>query len=178
MTKDEALRMAIEALIHHTEQTRPIEDTNKAIQACKEALGVRQMTKNEALRMAIDAMEESKDILEYEGMIPDGYEEAIQACKEALAETQEPVIIKQENGMVLKLGYDELPNGTAFYTTPPSREWQGLKTIDIANLLNDFNIPLHDFDIHLPDCNIPFEWDKKFLAFARATEAKLREKNG
>ena len=38
MTKDEALRMAIEALIHHTEQTRPIEDTNKAIQACKEAL--------------------------------------------------------------------------------------------------------------------------------------------
>jgi hypothetical protein len=59
-----------------------------------------------------------------------------------------------------------------------SKEWVGLKTIDIANLLNDFNIPLHDFDIHLPDCNIPFEWDKKFLAFARATEAKLREING
>lgn len=38
MTKDEALRMAIEALIYHTEQTRPIEDTDKAIQACKEAL--------------------------------------------------------------------------------------------------------------------------------------------
>lgn len=39
MTKQtEALRMAIEALVHHTEQTRPIEDTNKAIQTCKEAL--------------------------------------------------------------------------------------------------------------------------------------------
>ena len=38
MTKDKALRMAIEALIYHTEQTRPIEDTDKALQACKEAL--------------------------------------------------------------------------------------------------------------------------------------------
>jgi hypothetical protein len=39
MTKQtEALRMAIEALIYHTEQTRPIEDTDKALQACKEAL--------------------------------------------------------------------------------------------------------------------------------------------
>ena len=135
------------------------------------------MTKQtEALRMAIEVM----DLYDYTGSAEESalYNKAIQACKEALAETQEPMIIKQENGMVLKLGYDELPNGTAFYTTPPSREWQGLKTIDIANLLNDFNIPLHDFDIHLPDCNIPFEWDKKFLAFARATEAKLREING
>ena len=134
------------------------------------------MTKDTALRMAIEVM----DLYDYTGSAEESalYNKAIQACKEALAETQEPMIIKQENGMVLKLGYDELPNGTAFYTTPPSREWQGLKTIDIANLLNDFNIPLHDFDIHLPDCNIPFEWDKKFLAFARATEAKLREING
>lgn len=36
--KDEALKMAIGAMTYHIEQTRPIEDTNKAIQACKEAL--------------------------------------------------------------------------------------------------------------------------------------------
>ena len=37
-TKDEALRMAIEAMIFHTEQTRPLKVTAVAIQACKEAL--------------------------------------------------------------------------------------------------------------------------------------------
>ena len=43
MTKQtRALQMAIEALIYHTEQTRPIENTNKAIQACKEALAETQ----------------------------------------------------------------------------------------------------------------------------------------
>ena len=42
MTKDEALRMSIEALIHHTQQTRPLEYTNLAIQACKEALAETQ----------------------------------------------------------------------------------------------------------------------------------------
>lgn len=39
MTKQtEALSIAIEALLHHTQQTRPIEYTNLAIQACKDAL--------------------------------------------------------------------------------------------------------------------------------------------
>jgi hypothetical protein len=38
MTKDEALKMAIEAMIFHTEQTRPLKVTAVAIQACKDAL--------------------------------------------------------------------------------------------------------------------------------------------
>ena len=38
MTKDEALRMAIEAMIYHIEQTRSITRTYSAINACKEAL--------------------------------------------------------------------------------------------------------------------------------------------
>lgn len=42
MTKDEALRTALEALIHHTQQTRPLEYTNLAIQACKDALAETQ----------------------------------------------------------------------------------------------------------------------------------------
>ena len=85
--------------------------------------------------------------------------EAIQACKEALEQpTQEPMIVKQDNGMVLKLGYEDLPNGTAFYTTPPSREWQSLSDDDISYTWAGF----------APDA----------IDFARAIEAKLKEKNG
>ena len=58
-----------------------------------------------------------------------------------------------------------------------NKEWKGLEIIDIAKLLNEFNIPLHDFDIHLPNFDIPFEWDRKFIEFARAVEAKLKDKN-
>jgi hypothetical protein len=38
MTKDEALRLALEALKYHTAQTRPIHETNEAITAIKAAL--------------------------------------------------------------------------------------------------------------------------------------------
>lgn len=42
MTKDEALRMALEALEYHTAQTRPIAATEAAITAIKEALAQEQ----------------------------------------------------------------------------------------------------------------------------------------
>ena len=42
----------------------------------------------EALKMAIEALESAYGVLECEGMIPIGYESAIQACKEALAESE------------------------------------------------------------------------------------------
>ena len=38
MTKDEALKMALEALEYHTAQTRPIIETMATINAIKEAL--------------------------------------------------------------------------------------------------------------------------------------------
>ena len=38
MTKDEALRLALESLEYHTAQTRPIHQTSEAITAIKEAL--------------------------------------------------------------------------------------------------------------------------------------------
>ena len=113
------------------------------------------MTKDTALRMAIEVM----DLYDYTGSAEESalYNKAIQACKEALAETQEPMIIKQENGMVLKLGYDELPNGTAFYTTPPSREWQSLSKKEVDEIVS-------------------YPWGKT-EDWVRAIEAKLREKN-
>jgi len=115
-----------------------------------------KMTKDEALRMAIESMELHGN--QYPHMVKGYILDAIQACKEALAETQEPMIIKQENGIVLKLGYDELPNGAAFYTTPPSRQWVGLSNDDLYKILND-NIGSSSY------------------AIAHAISEALREKN-
>ena len=73
--------------------------------------------------------------------------------------TQEPMIIKQDNGMVLKLGYDDLPNGTPFYTHP--KQWQGLsqeEIWDIANFLGKNK-----------------EWDYPIM-FAKTIEQALKEK--
>ena len=130
-------------------------------------------TKDEALKMAIEDLEVvwGKD------------RESVIACREALEQptnmvtipldkledmqrrlkeqpTQEPMIIKQDNGMVLKLGYDDLPNGTPFYTHP--KEWQGLsedEIWDIANFLGKNK-----------------EWDYPVM-FAKTIEKALKEKN-
>ena len=40
---------------------------------------------------------------------------------------QEPVVTKDSGGrMTLHLGWDDLPDGTKLYTTPPQRTWLGL----------------------------------------------------
>ena len=74
--------------------------------------------------------------------------------------TQEPMIIKQDNGMVLKLGYDDLPNGTPFYTHP--KEWQGLSDDEIEEALSGTDPNF----IH-GSCTQGILW----------AEAKLKEKN-
>ena len=116
-------------------------------------------TKDEALKMAIEFMGTLTIDVGIKTWNEKRIKEAIQACKEALEQpTQEPMIVKQDNGMVLKLGYEDLPNGTAFYTTPPSHEWQSLSDDDISYTWAGF----------APDA----------IDFARAIEAKLKEKNG
>ena len=121
------------------------------------------MTKDEALRMAIEWLDNQQ--LGYSG------HSVRKACQDALAQptaeqsslVQEPMIIKQENGMVLKLGYDELPNGTAFYTKPTSREWQSLSDEEIGRLAVFDG--LHHVEIPL------------LAKFIIAIEKALREKN-
>ena len=131
------------------------------------------MTKDEALKMAIEDLEVvwGKD------------RESVIACREALEQptnmvtipldkledmqrrlkeqpTQEPMIIKQDNGMVLKLGYDDLPNGTPFYTHP--KEWQGLSDDEIWNIANFLGKNK--------------EWDYPVM-FAKTIEKALKDKN-
>ena len=111
------------------------------------------MTKDEALHKALKVLNCLNNERVYETTWVKG---AINACEEALEQpTQEPMIIKQDNGMVLKLGYDDLPNGTPFYTHP--KEWQGLSDDELEELSS--------------------EEELMFWGFARAIEAKLKEKN-
>ena len=133
MTKDEALRMAIEA--------RTWDELGKAIQACKEALA------------------DYKD--------GDCCTEGCIKCdaRKVLAETQEPVAWmndKSPNGIFArhKEGADNFGCDIPLYTTPPSREWQSLSYEEILRLEG-------------LDC-VDEEYIKRF---ARAVEAKLKEKN-
>ena len=93
----------------------------------------------------------------YEDGFAHGYDAYLADYKEQ--PTQEPMIIKQDNGMVLKLGYDDLPNGTPFYTHP--KEWQGLSDDDINGAVKFLNVR-----IEYP------------IMFARLIEMHLKEKNG
>ena len=120
------------------------------------------MTYHEALHKALKVLNCLNNDRVYETAWVKG---AINACEEALEQpTQEPMIIKQDNGMVLKLGYDDLPNGTPFYTHP--KEWISLSDDEIIEKY----IPIWGVMINARDRDETIE-------FARAIEAKLKEKN-
>ena len=66
----------------------------------------------------------------------------------------EPVATENNDGVTLHLGWDDLPVGTKLYATPPQRTWVGLTDED--------EIPWDGVDAK---------------SFAKAIEAKLKEKN-
>jgi hypothetical protein len=118
------------------------------------------MTKDEALRLALEA-------LEYRGT--DSWRKrqpAITAIKAALEAKDEPVATKNNDGVTLHLGWDDLPVGTKLYTTPPQRTWVGLTDEEIRKWWASEN-GLEDCDM----CKID-----DFILVARAIEAKLKER--
>ena len=132
------------------------------------------MTKDTALRMAIEVFDM------YGNKMNSAFaDEAYQACKDALEQpTAEQSSLVQEpsawlyyhNRMVepLVLEFEEPDTTKQFesdvtwkkplYTTPPSREWVGLSGEEIKD--------------------IEYEYAYASIGFARAIEAKVREKNG
>jgi len=114
------------------------------------------MNEDEALVM--DLALEALEYIENNYMsLPKSGSEAITAIKQARsAPVQEPVAIVDEDGVIVVCNYKYKP-GDKLYTTPPTaqRQWVGLTDEEIAKL----------------DC-----YDH--LKFARAIEAKLKEKNG
>jgi hypothetical protein len=105
--------------------------------------------KDEALRLALDALEYLATQIkpDYE------HNKAITAIKAALEAKDEPVATKNNDGVTLHLGWDDLPVGTKLYAAPPQRTWIGLTDIDYAGL------PLEQ------------------VGLVRWAEAKLKEKN-
>ena len=112
----------------------------------------------EALRMALEALER------FEGN-KKLWPEAITAIKKALAQTQEP---DYWLGFGLQ-AHTEKPfeNATPLYTTPPQRTWVGLTDEEVRDLWS---------------WSATSEAEKtantQQHAFARAIEAKLKQKNG
>ena len=77
---------------------------------------------------------------------------------------QEPSITKEARGtLILHLGWDDLPNGTKFYTTPQPRPWVGLTDEKVK-------------EIWLKGKDHGDDW-LDVLALARSFEAALKEKN-
>ena len=147
MTKDEALHKALKVLnCLNNDRVYETAWVKGAINACEEALEqpkntqpldevIEEFMKDPAMKQAMD---KARETAEQSSLV------------------QEPMIIKQDNGMVLKLGYDDLPNGTPFYTHP--KEWQGLSDEEILDIKVKAGLG-------------------NWYDFSHAIEAKLKEKN-
>ena len=124
------------------------------------------MTQDEALKLALEALE---------GFYEYGYDrrecfEHITAIKEALAQPeQEPVARVIDNGtpegatewIPFTNRVEPLKTGDLLYTTPPQRPWVGLTNNELQPIADEYRIL---FGSWVED-------------FARAIEAKLKEKN-
>jgi len=87
------------------------------------------MTQTEALKLALEALRvtwyhvgtfaPTDEAIEL-------YEKAITSIEAALEAKDEPVATKNNDGVTLHLGWDDLPVGTKLYATPPQRTWVGL----------------------------------------------------
>jgi hypothetical protein len=121
------------------------------------------MTKDEALRFALEALIEIRDANIRGLTLTQDYYETITAIKAALEAKDEPVAWMNQNGVVRKVGYEWGPNNTltALYATPPQRTWVGLTDEEIVLIVAECAASHQHTDIH----------------FAKAIEAKLKEKN-
>ena len=124
------------------------------------------MTKDEALRIALEALENAPIEYDFHGNPMDvefgkQLDAAITALRQAL-EQPEPMCWVTPDGvgwrMRIEPPVNDVPLGwTPLYDAPPKREWQGLT----------------DEERYLNDCR-----SEEDIEYARAIEAKLREKNG
>ena len=122
-----------------------------------------------AMQMALEALEQIHPG-NLTPMAEEAWNKAITALRQALETEQEPVawITNGGNGELWwhrSSKFDEEgnligpnPDDIPLYTSPPKREWVGLTDAEI-----------HDMN--------GYEEDRRMYRFARAIEAKLREKN-
>ncbi len=121
----------------------------------------------EAMQMALEALE--SDPISHAGLV--SRKQAITALRQALEEKQEPVawMFVNEDGECEQIEYGPVfddPGVTPLYTSPPKRQWVGLTDEEIQ----DLGYLSEKFDASNS------EWFDRW-GFARAIEAKLKEKN-
>jgi len=180
MTKDEALRLALEALedLGNHDRVCPQWPTyaepenypkcncgyDQAITTIKESLAqlqpclyVKDIGGNFHLLKEKGHTENCMPLAD-DGWnhLPPSHSELVEKSL-SLEAKDEPVATKNNDGVTLHLGWDDLPVGTKLYAVPPQRTWIGLTDEDIA---------LIDWEslITRKDC-------------VKAIEAKLKEKN-
>ena len=133
-----------------------------------------KMSKDDALKMAIEFMETLTIDVGIKIWNEKHRKEAIKACKEALEQptTQEPVAsrFKLSDGNY-SLHNDQYDFGEPLYTHPP-KQWQWLSDYEITSLEYD-HVSYETFD----EGEYGTEINIYTKEFARAIEAKLKEKN-
>jgi hypothetical protein len=139
MTKDEALRIALEALKQCNVYAfagglgvRAMEHT-EAMEAIKEALAQPELLTEAKIQRGLMALLQcsASELDSYSCLLLDNYTDDVKRVVLAVNQTsprpeQEPVATKTEKGIILHVGWDDLPADTKLYTSPPKREWVGL----------------------------------------------------
>jgi len=126
----------------------------------------------EAMQMALGALEDANDVARMEFSDENYYSEAINALRQALETEQEPVAWMCSDFNLMHRGYSRFSPtrqgewNIPVYTAPPKREWVGLTDEEIQ----DLGYLSEKFDASNS------EWFDRW-GFARAIEAKLKEKN-
>jgi hypothetical protein len=125
------------------------------------------MTKDEALRLALEALKEDRAWLETDAPteVWEKNNEAITAIKAALEPNNEPVAYLCENAVGHRYFRWKKPTSTykpiPLYTAQLQRTWVGLTDDEIVLIVAECAASHQHTDIH----------------FAKAIEAKLKEKN-
>jgi hypothetical protein len=133
------------------------------------------MTQTEALRLALEALEAitRRNQSDHQAEIA---EEAITPIKAALEAKDEPVAeVTSETGAEITMSWwhePALPIGTKLYTTPPQRTWVGLTDNEVLECLKSVDVATA---VNL--LMSQYEMPPTFKVYAKAIEAKLKEKN-
>ena len=130
MTKDEALKLALEALEEAWYHVGTFQPTEKAIDLYDEARAAikEALAQPEQEPVAwFSTLPDGRLSIKIVGKPTEGNWEPLYTTQPKAQPEQEPSITKTGYGvMTLHSGFNDLPVGTKFYTTPPQRTWVGL----------------------------------------------------
>ena len=170
MTKDEALKMSLEALENAEYSDYGNKELNKAITAIKKALAQPEPHELKHIREEMKIKSVTMRCKDYDVALPIIYNDfgrvlvgQVSITPKPKEPEQEPVAWMDKDGDVLSASVidgNSLRN-IPLYTAPPQRTWQGLTEEDLKLLSAEWRIV---YGAWMDD-------------FARDIEAKLKEKN-